>query len=165
MVLDEQDLCNLAMQGYDVPMLSRVTVHPDFDLQRAISQLENPGNMIYWTFPSNSDISVPTFDAQRQQCWFMPEEYKTLDIAQYVLGLCKTPEQLQRCGQELLLYQDRDMFDLLRYLKYLVDVMKQHKVIWGVGRGSSVASYVLYLMEVHRVDSMFYDLDPDEFLR
>jgi DNA polymerase III alpha subunit len=34
-----------------------------------------------------------------------------------------------------------------------------------VGRGSSVASYVLYLLGVHRIDSMFYDLDPSEFLR
>jgi DNA polymerase III alpha subunit len=57
------------------------------------------------------------------------------------------------------------LFDLLRYLVYLVDVMKQNQVIWGVGRGSSVASYVLYLLGVHRIDSMFYDLDVTEFLR
>ena len=82
-----------------------------------------------------------------------------------MLGLCSTQEQLQRCGQELMLFQERNLFDLLKYLKYLVDVMIQHKVIWGVGRGSSVASYVLYKLGVHRIDSMFYDLDPQEFLR
>jgi DNA polymerase III alpha subunit len=64
-----------------------------------------------------------------------------------------------------MLFQERNLFDLLRYLKYLVDVMNQHEVIWGVGRGSSVASYVLYKLGVHRIDSMFYDLDPQEFLR
>jgi DNA polymerase III alpha subunit len=68
-------------------------------------------------------------------------------------------------GQELLLFQERNLFDLLRYLKYLVDVMSTNSVIWGVGRGSSVASYVLYLLGVHRIDSMYYDLDPQEFLR
>ncbi len=52
-----------------------------------------------------------------------------------------------------------------RYLKYLVDTMKDNKVIWGVGRGSSCASYVLYLLGIHRVDSMFYNLDVEEFLR
>jgi len=57
------------------------------------------------------------------------------------------------------------LFNLLRYLKYLVDTMKSNNIIWGVGRGSSVASYVLYLLGVHRVDSMYYDLDPTEFLR
>jgi DNA polymerase III alpha subunit len=43
--------------------------------------------------------------------------------------------------------------------------MSEHKLIWGVGRGSSVASYVLYKLGVHRIDSLYYDLDPAEFLR
>lgn len=95
----------------------------------------------------------------------MPEHYRSLDIAEHVLSLCKTSAQLQRVGHELLMYQERDLFDLLRYLKYLVDVMRENHVIWGVGRGSSVSSYVLYLLGVHRIDSLYYDLDPGEFLR
>jgi DNA polymerase III alpha subunit len=63
------------------------------------------------------------------------------------------------------MYQERNLFDLLRYLKYLVDTMRQNQIIWGVGRGSSLASYVLYLMGIHRIDSMLYELDPAEFLR
>jgi len=43
--------------------------------------------------------------------------------------------------------------------------MRNNHVIWGVGRGSSVASYVLYKLGVHRIDSLFYDLSVDEFLR
>ncbi len=95
----------------------------------------------------------------------MPPEYQALDIAEHVLSLCNTQEELQRCGQELLLFQERNLFDLLKYLKYLVDVMRDNHVIWGVGRGSSVSSYVLYLLGIHRINSMFYDLDPSEFLR
>jgi DNA polymerase III alpha subunit len=53
----------------------------------------------------------------------------------------------------------------LQYLKYLVDVMTVNNVIWGVGRGSSVASYVLYKLGVHRIDSLHYNLDAREFLR
>jgi DNA polymerase III alpha subunit len=98
-------------------------------------------------------------------CIQLAKEYKTLDIAEYVLALCKNEAELQRCGHELLLYQEKDLFNLLRYLKYLVDVMTENNVIWGVGRGSSVASYVLYKLGVHRIDSMFYDLEPTEFLR
>ena len=82
-----------------------------------------------------------------------------------MLELCATDAELQRTGEELLLYQEHDLFDLLRYMKYLVDVMRENHVIWGVGRGSSVASYVLYLLGVHRINSMYYDLDPREFLR
>jgi DNA polymerase-3 subunit alpha len=127
--------------------------------------VERPDSLLTWTSPYNSQTSVPEFHAQQQANWHMPDQYKTLDIAQHVLGLCKSEAELQRCGQELLLYQERDLFDLLRYLTYLVDVMKQHNVIWGVGRGSSVASYVLYKLGVHRIDSMYYDLAPEEFLR
>jgi DNA polymerase III alpha subunit len=95
----------------------------------------------------------------------MPEEYQQLDIAKHVLDLCSTDAELQRVGEELLLFQERNLFNLLRYLKYLVDVMQSNRLIWGVGRGSSVSSYVLYLLKVHRINSMFYELDPAEFLR
>jgi DNA polymerase III alpha subunit len=95
----------------------------------------------------------------------MPTEYQQLDIAAHILSLCASEAELQRCGQELLLYQERDLFDLLRYLKYLVDVMKSNDIIWGVGSGSSVASFVLYKLGVHRIDSLYYNLDVSEFLR
>jgi hypothetical protein len=164
-VLDESDLCDLMMQGRNIMDLKHVIVDPAVDLQQLISHVEDPGSLLTWTFPESSDISVPEFDRIRQAQWFMPDEYRDMDIAQYILDLCETQEQLQRVGQELLLYQEHDLFDLLRYMKYLVDVMRTNNVIWGVGRGSSVSSYVLYLLGVHRIDSMYYDLDPSEFLR
>ena len=114
---------------------------------------------------SDVSLSVDEYDMINQKNWLMPNEYKNMDIAKHVIDLCKTTEQIQRAGQELLMFQERNLFNLLKYLKYLVDTMKAHNIIWGVGRGSSVASYVLYLLEVHRVDSMYYDLDPGEFLR
>ena len=118
-----------------------------------------------WITPTSDSVSQQQFDLQRQSQWFMPQAYRDLDIAQHVLSLCQEPAQLQRAGQELMMYQERDLFDLLRYLKYLVDVMREHGIIWGVGRGSSVSSYVLYLLGVHKIDSLFYDLEPSEFLR
>ena len=163
--MDEQDLCDLVMQGREPWMMKGVTVSTELDIERMIHVLEDPGQLITWTFPAGEEQSVPDYDHARQCQWFMPDSYKDLDIAEHVLSLCRTQEQLQRAGQELLLFQERGLFDLLRYLKYLVDVMRDNQVIWGVGRGSSVASYVLYLLGVHRVDSMYYDLDPQEFLR
>jgi DNA polymerase III alpha subunit len=47
----------------------------------------------------------------------------------------------------------------------MVDTFREEKIVWGVGRGSSVASYVLYLLGVHKVDSLKYNLNVDEFLR
>ena len=164
-ILAQDDLCDLIMQGRDVMSLPALTVDRDVNVEHIVSLLQDPGNLLTWTFPEASDISVPEFDHARQAHWFMPEHYRSLDIAEHVLSLCKTSAQLQRVGHELLMYQERDLFDLLRYLKYLVDVMRENHVIWGVGRGSSVSSYVLYLLGVHRIDSLYYDLDPGEFLR
>lgn len=165
LIFNENDVIDLVMQGHDVLQIKNVTVDHDIDIERLVHLLEDPGQLLTWTFPSDSNIAVPDYHAAAQQRWHMPDEYKNLDIAEYVLSLCNTQEQLQRVGEELLLYQEHDLFNLLRYLKYLVDVMRENQVIWGVGRGSSVASYVLYLLGVHRIDSMYYDLDPREFLR
>jgi len=110
-------------------------------------------------------IDVQEYHKHNQSSWRMPIDYKDLDIAEYLLKLCKTDAELQRVGAELLLYQERDMFDLLRFLVYIVDVMREQDIVWGVGRGSSVASYVLYLIGVHKIDSLYYDLDIAEFLR
>jgi DNA polymerase III alpha subunit len=116
---------------------------------------------------SETDISlsVDEYDLMNQHRWLMPKEYQQLDIAQHVINCCKTEAEMQRAGEELLMFQERNLFNLLKYLKYLVDTMRDNNIIWGVGRGSSVASYVLYLLGVHKIDSMYYDLDPGEFLR
>ena len=66
--------------------------------------------------------------------------------------------------EELEAFTRRGMHTLLRYMIYLVDFMRENNIVWGVGRGSSVASYVLYLIGVHRIDSIQYDLDWREFL-
>ena len=163
-ILNETDLCDLLMQGQDITQMTCI-VDSGVDIESAIQLLEDPGQLATWIFPYDSDISVPDWDNLQQSNWHMPEEYKQLDIAELVISMCDTEEKLQRVAHELLLYQERGLFDLLRYLKYLVDVMRDNHVIWGVGRGSSVASYVLYLLGIHRIDSMYYDLDVGEFLR
>ena len=100
-----------------------------------------------------------------QNTWFMPDEYKNMDIAKWLLEQAKHDTELQRTGQELLMYAERDMLDLLRYLKYLVDTLRHNNIVWGVGRGSSVASFVLYLIGVHKINSITYNLDIAEFIR
>ena len=119
--------------------------------------------MEYHPYPPEYDLD--SFHQTKQGLWNMPEEYFKLDIAKWLLDKCKTQEELQRVGKELLLYQERNLFDLLRQLKYVVDTWRENNIVWGVGRGSSVASYVLYLIGVHRINSMYYDLDVEEFLR
>jgi len=165
LVFSESDVGDLLMQGHPIDSLKYMVVEDSMDLVELVKQVERPEALLTWTFPYDAKTSVAEFHAEQQANWHMPVEYKQLDIAAHVLSLCQSEAELQRCGQELMLYQERDLFDLLRYLTYLVSVMQQNRVIWGVGRGSSVASYVLYKLGVHKIDSMYYDLDPEEFLR
>ena len=152
-VYNSNDLIDIIMQGIDITK-NNILVS---DVNTTYAK-----NLVQYSEPT---CTIKEYDQKNQDNWYMPNEYKQLDIAKHVLSLCTTQEELQRCGTELLMYQDRNLFNLLRYLKYLVDVMKENNIIWGVGRGSSVSSYILYKMEVHKVDSMFYNLDVGEFLR
>jgi len=163
-IFSQDDICNLIMQGSTISELSGLIVEPSLDIETAAAILEDVPRFVLYDEMTRS-VSMQEFDHKNQNTWFMPESCKQMDIAQHVLSLCNTDEELQRCGQELLLFQERDLFNLLRYLVYLVDTMRQNKLIWGVGRGSSVASYVLYKLGVHRIDSLHYKLEPTEFLR
>lgn len=145
----ELDVTNLCLEDGDQFNRASKKLH----LNMFITQLDEIG------------VDVEQYHKQNQNNWHMPEKYKQLDIAEYLLKLCTTDAELQRVGTELLLYQERNMFDLLRFLVYIVDVMREQDIVWGVGRGSSVASYVLYLIGVHKIDSLYYDLDIAEFLR
>lgn len=158
-IYNENDVLDLVMREIDIEHTNLLVTELD------TKQLNNAFGTITTTEYTEPTETLSEFDTNNQKNWYMPDDYKQLDIAEYVLSLCTTQEELQRCGTELLMYQDRNLFNLLRYLKYLVDTMKENNIIWGVGRGSSVSSYILYKMEVHKVDSMFYNLDVGEFLR
>lgn len=162
MIFSESDVCDLLMQGHKLSDLTGMIVDDTINLASWPEFIDmNPD----FSQHKLHTCSVPEFHAQQQQNWHMPDAYKTLDIAAHVLSLCRSDAELQRCGAELMLYQERGLFDLLRYLKYLVDVMRENNIVWGVGRGSSVASHVLYLLGVHRIDSLHYNLHIQEFLR
>jgi len=161
-IYNESDLVNMIMSGATIECLQGMLVESGVNLETASAYLEQVPELVEYAF---TYMSVEEFDAVKQNSWHMPDEYKNLDIAEYILSLCDSDARLQRCGEELMLFQERNLFDLLRYLKYLVDTLRANNMIWGVGRGSSVASYVLYLLGVHRIDSVFYDLDAREFLR
>lgn len=161
-VFNEDDLMDIIMRGQELARMREICVDETVSVERAIDSIQNLPRLVP---PDDESLSVVDWDRLNQQHWHMPEEYKNVDIAQHILDLCEGEAELQRAGEELLLYQERDLFDLLRYLNYLVDIMKKNRVIWGVGRGSSVASFVLYKLGVHRINSLHYKLDPREFLR
>ena len=125
-----------------------------------IQKLKDGKRLSRTTNPSKED-----FDSKNQSNWYFPDEYKTIDVDKYINELVNTDEERERINYEMELYRKFNLYTVLRYLIYLVDTMRKNNVVWGVGRGSSVSSYVLYLIGVHKVNSIKYGLDIHEFLR
>jgi DNA polymerase III alpha subunit len=97
--------------------------------------------------------------------WFIPYEYKTMDILDWLYQRCPTPEIRERVVEELRLFAKHDMIPMLKTMKYIVDTLRANNVVWGVGRGSSVASYVLHIIGVHKIDSIKYNIPITEFFK
>ena len=158
-----RDLIDMIYSGH-ADKVHVVLCDPSDDVDRFDAAMEEQGlDPLQKYIPL--DVDQKTFDGVCQSEWFMPEEYKTLNVHNYVLTKCNTQKEIERCAEEMAEFESRGMYSLLRYMIYLVDYMRENNIVWGVGRGSSVASYVLYLIGVHRIDSIQYGLDWREFLR
>ena len=157
-VFDQNDLYNALYRGY------KLSSDMFVDESAETLELKLTANLKFWSPLDNYDLSVEDYDAAMQADWHMPDTYKNMDIVEFVVNQCP-PENLDRVVDELDAFDSRNMFNLLRWLKFFVDTCTEKNIVWGIGRGSSVASYVLYLIGVHSIDSVKYNLDWQEFLR
>lgn len=96
--------------------------------------------------------------------WFIPKEYQDMDIEEFLAKNCPK-ENYDRMMEELSLYKKHGFIDVLKAMKYLVDTLRENKIVWGVGRGSSVSSYCLYLIGIHKIDSVKYRLPISDFFK
>ena len=155
-IYNENDLLELVYQD-KISLIEQVLCEPDLKIDGL--NLRSLSEELY-------DVDLKDFDSICQSEWFMPDEYKTFDIETWLYNqIPPWDDRNQRLRDELFEFEVRNMMDLLRWLKYFVDTARANNIVWGVGRGSSVASYVLYLIGVHKIDPIKYDLDWWEFLR
>ena len=110
-----------------------------------------------------ADVPASLEEAVKQ--WTMPVEYAELDLDVYFANKISTNEQAVRVVEELALFEEHGLEPMLRFMIYLVKLMQDNNILWGVGRGSSVSSYLLFLVGLHQVDSIKYNLDIKEFIR
>jgi len=103
--------------------------------------------------------------------WSIPNEYKYIDIEDYLIGLVSNIKQdelyeqrLQRLSEEIILFSQFKLYDILRVLIYIIDEMKKQNIVWGVGRGSSCSSYILYLIGLHEIDVVKFDIPISDFI-
>ena len=104
--------------------------------------------------------------------WKLPESYKYLNVDEYLAPLVDVidrdelyEQRLARFAYEVKLFRERNLYEVLRVLIYVLDEFRKNNVVWGVGRGSSCSSYLLYLLGLHDVDPVKYDIDIHDFLK
>lgn len=105
------------------------------------------------------------FDKNNCEQWHMPEKYYTINVLEWLLERCQNDEERLRVQLEYDLFEKKNFIRVLQFLIYFVDTLRANNVVWGVGRGSSVASFCLFLIGVHKINPLLYNLDIKEFLR
>ena len=166
-IFDDKSLENLIYSGYIDKIHTVLTENSDnVSKFNDIAKDKDIGNIKLY---EKINVDKKLFDQICQSNWLMPESYNTIDIKEFILKKLpnSSPSSIEyrRAMEELDEFEKRNMFSLLRYIIFLVDFMKEKNIVWGVGRGSSVSSYVLFLIGIHRIDSIKYSLDWKEFLR
>lgn len=122
------------------------------------------------TFCDELDIEQLVTDIEYNKTFNIPQYYKDIDVEQFVRDLIPASGQdvniiTARVDMELEQYKARNMYPVLQLMIYIVNTLRKNNLVWGVGRGSSVASYVLYLIGIHKIDSLKYNLNIEEFLK
>ena len=109
----------------------------------------------------------PLYEFDQIHCgnWYMPQKYYEINVLDWLLEKCQSPAEQDRVKAEYKLFKDKKFIKVLQFLIYFVDVLRENNIVWGVGRGSSVSSVCLFLIGVHKINPMLYDLDYKEFLR
>jgi len=113
----------------------------------------------------NINVSLKEYDQKLQQIWLIPNEYKSFDILEYCLSQCKSQDEILRVEFEYSAFKNADWIHVLQLLKYLVDTMRKNNIVWGVGRGSSVSSFILFLLGIHKINPMTYNLNFSDFIK
>ena len=160
-IINEDKLVELFLQGkqvHTVTMENTVSV----DRYNQFCSLFLIDENINVELPNNG---LDKYNKELVDNWFMPDEYKKINIIDHLLSKTKNEAEYQRVVTELTEFEERGLLSLLQYMMYFVELMRENDVVMGVGRGSSFASYVLYLLGVHKIDSIKYNLDYREFFR
>ena len=148
-MLDENQLCESLYHGCDIEYLpANSDVIEEYDIWVDVFDLPK--------ISSDPDINSD---------FFMPQKYKDMDISKYLHQKCSTEIEHKRIDDELICFQEADNLDFLKYLVYLSDTMTYNNIVSGVGRGSSVSLYSLYLIGIHKVNSIKYNLDFLDFFK
>lgn len=126
--------------------------------------------------PEADQLKVATVEPINiDMAWQLPKEYANMDLAGEIARrfinrlpeLAYTEDQDLQAAHRVMAETDeickRGMVEFTKTVIYVIDEFKKQGVVWGVGRGSSCASYVLFILGLHVVDCIKLDVPMSEF--
>jgi DNA polymerase III alpha subunit len=162
-IVKADSLVDLLLQGYDMKSLTIVDSPAIEEYNKWCKYYDKPECAFAVEQPP---ACTPEEEHEsRASTWFISDEIQRINVREFLLSMCQEDACRDRVNEEMDLFEERKLEPLLQLMIYLVDHFRERKVVWGVGRGSSVASYVLFLIGVHKINSMAYGLDVHDFLK
>ena len=144
----------------DIPV-SRLTVYDKNDDIETFNKL------------SDEQIKLASDDLPKLNLdWIIPEPFSSLELHSFLIDkFLERQNEFEnyldvaavRLQKELEEIEKRNLTNLFRTIIYVVDTFSKKEIPWGVGRGSSCASFILYLIGLNLVNPLEYDIPLEEF--
>lgn len=162
-VVNRDDAVNFMLEGID---LSGVIV----DDEDEVDQYNRVSTLIDESLPVINKPKDYKTDPDKHlkrlsNKWTIPPDYMYMDIVTYLVERCSNDIEKKRVADELLEFDKRNEIDILRVMVYIVDKFRENNVVWGVGRGSSVSCFCLYLIGINKINPLMYDISYTEFFK
>lgn len=130
-----------------------------------IKVIPNRDSQLYWekyieniSFLHEQDLSLEREESKEHTQEELEELY------QKIISSDRYQSHYEKRILEEIDYFDRsNTVRLMLKMDNMIQQFRDDGVVWGVGRGSSCASLVLYCLHVHDVDSLEYDIPFKEF--
>ena len=95
----------------------------------------------------------------------IPKKYLEMDLDEKIQKIIEEESEIGqiRIQNEYLEFKRRNLESFLKTIIYIIDEFKNNNVVYGIGRGSSCASYLLFKLGLHSVDCLKYNIPMHEF--
>lgn len=165
-IVDRDSAVNYLLMGIDISGIS-IDDDDEVDLYHHTTNTIDPMGTEFPTINTTKSYSMEPDKHLRRlsKKWLIPPEYLYMDIVDYLVSKCSSDVERKRVADELMEFEKRNEIDILRVMVYIVDQFRKNKVVWGVGRGSSVSCFCLYLIGINKINPLVYDISYTEFFK
>lgn len=162
-VISRDDAINHILEGSDIDGII-------IDDEDEVAHYNHMKHVIDSTLPTiNAPVEYKTSPDNHlkrlSNKWTIPSNYIYMDIVSYLIERCTTDVEKVRVTEELVEFEKRKELDILKVMVYIVDKFRENNIVWGVGRGSSVSCFCLYLIGINKINPLVYDISYTEFFK